>query len=76
MEYQKIMNLFNNAPNQPFKFRIKDWVEITDDSSGTCNEYNQIRFKKSMLRSSLCDYRYAYMPVKRTTTAANTATQD
>ena len=76
MEYQKIINLFNNAPNQPFKFRIKDWVEITDDSSGMYNEYNQIRFKNSMLRSSLCNYRYAYMPVKGTTTAADTATQD
>ena len=30
MEYQKIMNLLDNTPNQPFKFRTKDWVEIND----------------------------------------------
>ena len=28
MEYQKIMNLLDNTPNQPFKFRTKNWVEI------------------------------------------------
>ena len=34
MKYQKIMNLLDNAPNQPSKFRIKNWVEIYDDTSG------------------------------------------
>ena len=28
MAYQKITNLFDNASNQPSKFRIKYWVEI------------------------------------------------
>ena len=28
MEYQKIMNLLNNASNQPSKFRTKNWDEI------------------------------------------------
>ena len=27
MEYQKIINLLNNKPNQPSKFRRKNWVE-------------------------------------------------
>ena len=36
---------------------------------------NQIRFKTSMLRSSLCDCSDAYIPVKRTITVANSATQ-
>ena len=76
MEYQRIIKLFNHAPNQPFKFRTKDWVEIKDDSSGTYSEYNQIRFKNSMLRPILCDYRDAYIPVKGTTTVANTVAQD
>ena len=32
MEYQKIINLLENKPNQPSKFRIKNWVEINDES--------------------------------------------
>ena len=27
MEYQKIINLLENKPNQCFKFRTKAWVE-------------------------------------------------
>ena len=34
MEYQKIKNLLENTPNQPTKFRTKNWVEINDDSRG------------------------------------------
>ena len=30
MEYQKIINLLGNRPNQPTKFRKKSWVEIND----------------------------------------------
>ena len=26
MEYQNIINLSENTPNQPTKFRIKNWV--------------------------------------------------
>ena len=40
------------------------------------NEYNQIRYKTSMLRLSLCDHSDAYIPVKGTITVANTAGQD
>ena len=28
MEYQKIINLLDNTPNQPSKSRTKNWVEI------------------------------------------------
>ena len=31
MEYQKIINLLDNTPNQSTKFRISNWVEINDD---------------------------------------------
>ena len=31
MEYQKIINLLDDALNQPFKFRTKYWVEINDE---------------------------------------------
>ena len=56
MEYQKIINLLDNTPNQPTKFRTKNWIEINDDSHGMYNTNSQIKFKTSMLRSSLCDY--------------------
>ena len=28
MEYQKIINLIVNTPNQPSKFKTENWVEI------------------------------------------------
>ena len=49
MEYQKIINLLHNTPNQPTKFRTKNWVKINDKSRGMYNKDNQIRFKTSML---------------------------
>ena len=42
MEYQKIMNLLDNIPNQSIKFRTKNWVEINDELRGTYNKDNQI----------------------------------
>ena len=42
------MNLLDKAPNQPTKFRIKNWVEIDDDASGTYNTNIQIKVKTSM----------------------------
>ena len=38
MEYQKISNLLDNTPNQPSKFRTKNWVEINEQTSN--REYN------------------------------------
>ena len=55
MEYQEIINLLDNKPNQLSKFKTKNWFEINDESRGTYNKDNQIRFNTSMLRSSLCD---------------------
>ena len=74
MEYQKIINLLDNTPNQPNKFRTKYWVEKNDESRGTYNTNSQIRFKTSLLRSSLCDYSNAYILVKGTITVVNTGT--
>ena len=73
MEYQKIINLLDNTSNLPSKLKTKNWVEINDESQGTYNKDNQIRYKTSMLRSSLCDYSNAYTLVKETITVANTA---
>ena len=74
MEYQKKQkNLIDNAPNQPSKFRIKNWVEINDESRVTYNAGVQTKFKTAMLKSSLCDYDDAYTLVKWNITVDNTA---
>ena len=49
MEYQKIANLLDSAPNQPSKFRTRNWVEINDESRGTYTS-DDIKFKTTMLR--------------------------
>ena len=53
--YENKINLLDNTPNQSTKFRTKNWVETNDESRGTYNTNSQIRFKTSMLRSTLCD---------------------
>ena len=68
MEYQKIANLLDNASNQPSKFRTENWVEINDESRGGYTTGSDIKFKTTMLRSSLCDYADAYILVKGTIT--------
>ena len=73
-EYQKIINSLENTLNQWTKFRIKNWVEINDDSRGPYNSNGQIRFEISMLRTGLCDYSDPYILVKGTITVANTGT--
>ena len=73
MEYQKIVNLIDITSNQPSKFRTKNWVEINDDVRVLYSPKKQIRFKTSMLRSSLCDYSDAYILVKGNITVNNAA---
>ena len=68
MEYHKIANLIDDTSNQPSKFRTRNWVEINDESRGTYNVGSQIKFKTTMLKSSLCDYSDAYILVKGTIT--------
>ena len=70
MEYQKITNLIDDTSNQPSKFRTKNWAEISDESRGAYNVNSQIKFKTTMLKSSLCDYSDAYILVKGTITIA------
>ena len=69
MEYQNIMNLLDNTPNQPTKFSTKSWVEI----NGTYSTGIQIKFKISMLKSRLSDYRDPYILVGETILVGNTA---
>ena len=63
--------------NQPSKFRIRNWVEINDESRGVYNSNNnKIKFKTLMIGSNLCDYSDAYMLVKGTIIVPNTAAHD
>ena len=73
MEYQKTANLIDDTSNQPSKFRTRNWVEINDESRGAYNINSQIKFKTTMLKSSLCDYSDAYILVKGTVSVNNTA---
>ena len=68
IEYQKIMNLLDNTPNQTTKCRTKNWVEITFDSPRTYNTNSQIKLKTMMLKTSLCDYSDVYILVSGTIT--------
>ena len=76
MENQKIADLIDdNTLNQPSKYKTRNWIEINDQSSGVYNVNSQIKFKTTMLKSSLCDYSDAYILVKGTITVNNTAAQ-
>ena len=45
MDYQKIINLLGNTPNQPTKFRTTNLVEINNGSRETYNTNSHIRFE-------------------------------
>ena len=45
MEYQNTRNLLDNTPNQPSKFRTRNWTEINDESRGKYKKDNQIDLK-------------------------------
>ena len=64
MKYKKIANLLDSASNKASKLRTRNWVEINDGIRGVYSPNKQIRFKTTMLRSSLCDYSDAYILVK------------
>ena len=80
MEYQKIMNSLDDTTNQPSKFRARIWVELNNESQGAYNnddnnnnDNNNIKFKASMVRSSLCDYSDAHILVSETIVVKNPA---
>ena len=73
MKYQKIINLLDNTSNQPSEFRTNNWVEINFESRETYNVNGKIKFKTTMLKSSLCNYSDVYILVKRYIAVNNTA---
>ena len=67
--------MLNDEPNQPSKFRTRNWIEINDESRGAYTT-KDIRFKTTMFRSSLCDYADAYILVKGTITITGEGDDD
>ena len=76
MEYQKIANLIHDESNKPSKFRTRNQVVINDNIRGAYSPNKQIRFKTTMVRSSLCDYNDAYILVKGNIAVNNTGTAE
>ena len=74
MKFKKIINLLDNTPNQLSKFKTNIWVEINDDARGVYSTNSQIKFRTTMLKSSLCDYSDEYILVGRTITVTSTGT--
>ena len=66
----------DNTPDQPSKFRPKNLVEINDESKESYSTGSDIKFKTTMLRSSLCDYADAYILVKGTITITGAGGND
>ena len=58
--------MLENISNQPTKFRLKNWIETNDDAPETYDSNSQIKFKTSMLKSSLCYHSDAYILVSGT----------
>ena len=51
----KKINLLDNTSNQLPKFRIKNWIEINDQSRGVYNTNTDTRFKTAMLKSNFAN---------------------
>ena len=73
MEFQKLVNFLHttsdeNSERFPLndlpRFVTKKWIEVYDQSGGSCNHNKEIRIKTSMLRCDLCNYSDAYIVVK------------
>ena len=65
--------MLSDESHKASKFKTRTWAEINDEARGTYSPNKQIKYKTSMLRSSLCDYGYAYILVKGNITVNNTA---
>ena len=63
MEFQKIVNFLDTTSGDKDlpRFVAKKWIEVYDQSEKNYNPNKEIRIKKSMLRSDLCDYSDAYI---------------
>ena len=77
MEYQKIINFSHNTPNQLNQINLGqkiDWNKWWH--TWTYKSNSQIKFKTSMLKSSLCDYSDGYIHVSGTITVTENGDND
>ena len=56
--------MLDNTLNQPSKFRKKCWIQVNDDMRGRYNNNKKIKFKISILKSSLCNYSDTHILIK------------
>ena len=63
--------MLDDTSNKASKFKTKNWVKKNDEFGGTYNDGSQVKFKTTMLKSSLCDYSDAYIHVRGTITINN-----
>ena len=77
MGYNKITNLLGKLDKDEIpKFTTIKWIEIFDQSNGTCNKNKDIRFKTNQLRNDLCDFDDAYIVATGKITATNPGNDD
>ena len=74
MEYRKIINLLNNAPNPPSKFSTNNWIERNDESRGEYSTNSQFKYKTSNLNSRSCDHCDAHILLIETMTITGAGT--
>ena len=66
MEFQKIVNLLDTTSDDKDlpRFVPKKWIEVYDQSEKNYNASKEIKIKKPMLWSDLCDFSDAYIVKK------------
>ena len=71
MEYQKKKKIVTQYSRSAIKIQEKKWFEINDESRGNYKINDEIKFKTSILKPSLCDYSNAYILKSGTVTVPN-----
>ena len=66
MDFQKIVDFRDTTSDNKYlpRFATKKWIEVYDESEKNYNLNKEIRIKRSMLISDLCDYSDTYIAVK------------
>ena len=60
MEHQKLLNVLNANYS---KFVTRNWNTVNDKSNTNYSVGNKIKYSTEILKSNICDYNNAYIPV-------------
>ena len=67
METRKNVNLLGDSDNESLKFSTRNWYVINDQNNTDYGEGNEnittVKFETKVIKSSLCDYSEAYIPL-------------